>query len=234
MLPHFFTRRCPRLLASLVRHAKRRNPWSVPHLSTGQRKKRFRHLNVERLEPRLPLATLSDGGGMTLTLTLAADEELAVVSDGAGYTFGTDQTFIDGGVRGDFTPFGGSAITLLNPEVYLGIRIVDAGANATVTFNDSGDHAYGNDLAVRVNWCVTSPRCMPGCFYMGQCTSTAIPRSNLLREWSSSPTWSSSAQLIDCTSPEPRMEASRSAGPQSSNVAPARFVDWSTLPGSSI
>src|SRR4051812_31692625 len=98
-----------RMLKRLFRHLS-------PKIRRPQRPKT--RLRVEYLEDRLAPATLLDAGGTTLTLNLAANENLSIVSNGTSYVFGTNQTFTatsgtDPANQGTaFTGFGSNALTL--------------------------------------------------------------------------------------------------------------------------
>ncbi|MEK6262351.1 MAG: hypothetical protein AABP62_27450, partial [Planctomycetota bacterium] len=108
---------------------------------------------IERLEDRALLAAVSDGGGTTLTIELAANEDLAVVSNGATYTFSSDMNFTDGGVANaaaDFSVFGGTSLTLQASGLtqYSTVSIIDVGTNSTVTFNPSGANTLSDIFSV--------------------------------------------------------------------------------------
>jgi hypothetical protein len=68
----------------------------------------------ELLEARRLLAVLSDSGTSTLSIALAASENLAIVSNGTSYTLSSNQNFTNGGVSntGDFSGFGTTSFTL--------------------------------------------------------------------------------------------------------------------------
>lgn len=108
---------------------------------------------TERLEDRTLLAGVSDGGGTTLTIDLAASESLQVVSNGTSYTFTSNQNFTDTGVAepGDFAGFGATTLTLNDLAQYDTINVIDSGAGATVTFNDSGANSYTETINVTLD-----------------------------------------------------------------------------------
>ena len=64
------------------------------------------------------MASVSDGGGTALTLSLNTNESLTVVASGSTYVFSTNQTFTNGKVAdaaSDFSAFGGASLTLRAP-----------------------------------------------------------------------------------------------------------------------
>ena len=109
------------------------------------------------------LATLSDMGTSTLSIALAASENLAIVSNGTTYTFSSNMNFTNGpannGVNGvanagDFSGFGSNSLTLNASGIALyttAISITDtsgASANDTVTFSGSVGNSYANNFNV--------------------------------------------------------------------------------------
>ncbi|MCA9215355.1 MAG: cadherin repeat domain-containing protein [Planctomycetales bacterium] len=116
-----------------------------------------RHACFEPLEDRRVLAALSDGGGTTLEIELAANESLTVVSNGTTYAFGSNQAMVNAGVAdsGDFSGFGGTSLILESSGLarYDTISIVDApGASlARVTFKDSGVNSYSDHVSVTLD-----------------------------------------------------------------------------------
>lgn len=138
---------------SLKQSSRRRNRKSNgrPAHSRNQRR-----LFLEGLEDRRLLAALSDDGSGTLTIELATNEALTVVSNSNGtYSFGSNQAFTNAGVAssGDFSVFGGTILVLQSSGLahYDTISIVDAGANARVTFNNSGANAYSTNIEVNLD-----------------------------------------------------------------------------------
>ncbi len=113
-------------------------------------------LLLEQLEDRVVLATLMDGGTSGLSIALAPNENLAVVSSGSTYTFSSNLDFTNGGVAntGDFSSFGGTSLTLNASGIARYTTAIDitdtsgASANDTVTFNDSGVNSYANNFNV--------------------------------------------------------------------------------------
>ncbi len=102
-------------------------------------------------------ATVSDGGTGLLTVTVAIGQNIAVTSNGASYTFTSNQPFVSQSAvdpanqSAAFTGFGTTTLTLTGAglaQYVTGISIVDAAANSTVTFNDSGPNAYANNFNV--------------------------------------------------------------------------------------
>jgi hypothetical protein len=115
------------------------------------------HLRLEALEDRLAPATLSDAGTAILAIVLKANENLAIVSNGTSYTFTSNQAFTatsGANPANQGTAFGGlgtKTLVLTNTGLLqygAAIKITDSGANATVTFNDSGTNAYANNFTV--------------------------------------------------------------------------------------
>ena len=109
-----------------------------------------RKLLLEALEGRALLATLSDAASATLTINLAANESLTVASNGGSYTLSSNQALTNGGVAqtADFSAFGGTSITLNDLAQYSTVRIIDSGANASVTFNNSSANQYSDNIEV--------------------------------------------------------------------------------------
>src|SRR5262249_47772582 len=104
---------------------------------------------LETLEDRLAPAALSDGGTAVLSLSLGASENIAIISSGTSYTFSSNQTFTattatDPANQGAAVlGVGSTALTLTGAALaYSKINITDAGANASVSFLDSGGSAY--------------------------------------------------------------------------------------------
>ncbi len=95
-------------------------------------------LDFIQLEDRWVPATISDSG-TTLTISLDANEDFFVRSQGSSYRFDTTQTFSNGGVAqsGDFTGFGTNQVILNDLAQYDTIRIQDNGSNADVIFSES-------------------------------------------------------------------------------------------------
>ncbi len=101
-------------------------------------------------------ASLSDTGSSTLTLSLAANETLGIVSNGATYTLTSSQTFSNAGIvnPADFTGFATATLTVNATGITryaTAIRIIDsngASAGTSVTFNNSGANTYANNIAV--------------------------------------------------------------------------------------
>ncbi len=117
-------------------------------------------LRLESLEDRLAPATLSDGGTAALSIAIGANENLAIVSNGSSYTFTSNQAFTSTSAADPanqaaaFAGFGGQSLTLTSTglaQYATGINIVDTGANATVTFNDSGANGFGNNFNVSLS-----------------------------------------------------------------------------------
>ncbi len=111
---------------------------------------------LEKLEDRLAPATLSDGGASTLSIALAANENIAIVSNGTTYTFSSNLNFTNGGVAntGDFSGFASKSLTLNASGIArytTAISITDtsgASANDTATFNTSGANSYANHFVI--------------------------------------------------------------------------------------
>ncbi len=125
---------------------------SSRHSHYHRRQSTRRRLRTESLEARALLATVSDGGGTTLTISLATDEDLAVVSNGTTYSFSSDMNFTKGVVAnvGDFSAFGGTSLTLEASGLarYNTVSVVDSGTNSTVTFSNSGGNKYADQFTV--------------------------------------------------------------------------------------
>jgi len=123
---------------------------------TSHRRSQSRRLAfLEPLEQRQMLATLTNPVATTLDIALAANEDLAIVSNGGTYSFTSDTAFSDGGVAStsDFSSFGTTSLTMNSSGLtrYDTIRITDAGANTTVAFNDSGSNVYSDHFSVTLN-----------------------------------------------------------------------------------
>ncbi|SFJ10690.1 beta strand repeat-containing protein [Planctomicrobium piriforme] len=107
----------------------------------------------EILEQRTLLAAVLDAGA-TLTIELAANEQLSIVSQGTSYAFSSNsQNFVNSGVAdaADFTGFGINALTLTDLAQYSTIQIIDAGGGTSVVFNDSGANTYSDAFNITLN-----------------------------------------------------------------------------------
>ncbi len=146
-------------LRSLARRISRRTqrrggPGAARSLQTWTQKiGRPVALESERLEERCLLAAVSDSG-TDLTISLEANENLAVVSNGSTYAFTSNTFFSNGGVSstGDFSTFGSFSLMLTLQASgltrYSTVNIVDGGSTATVTFNTSGANTYTDSFNV--------------------------------------------------------------------------------------
>jgi hypothetical protein len=130
----------------------------TPHKTNGTRRRsgRIRPM-LEALEDRLAPATVSDGGTAALKIVLGANENLAIVSDGTSYTFTSNKNFTAASASNPangttaFSGFDTMNLTLTSAglaQYATGVNISDAGANATVTFNDSGTNSYANNFTI--------------------------------------------------------------------------------------
>lgn len=124
---------------------------SITKFASRLRPKSLLTLNL--LEDRWTPAALSDNGSNQLTIALAADEDLFVISNGGNYRFNTNQSFTNAGVveNNDFSGFGGNQIFLNNLSRYQTIRIHDVGSNAEVNFNNSNGNSYTTNFEVELD-----------------------------------------------------------------------------------
>ncbi len=101
------------------------------------------------------LASLSDGGTTTLNIDLSANESLSIVSSGLSYGFTSNQTFNNAGVAatGDFTGFSTAFLVLQSAGLtrYTTINITDSAAGARLSFADSGNSVYFDNITVSLN-----------------------------------------------------------------------------------
>jgi hypothetical protein len=148
------------MLSSLRSVKKLIRSWLTPlKQETVQGKSRRIRLRLERLEERLAPAQISDGGTAVLSIVLGTGENLAIVSGGTSNTFTSNQSFTTAGATNpanQATAFGGlgtSTLTLTSVGLaqYSTIVITDAGADDSVTFNDSGTNAYVNSFTVTLS-----------------------------------------------------------------------------------
>ncbi len=101
--------------------------------------------------------TVSDGGSSVLTIVLATNQTLAIVSNGTSYAFTSNQSFTPtSGTNpvNQSTAFSGFGTTMLSltsvglAQYTTAIRVLDNGAGASVTFSDSGTKVYVNNFNV--------------------------------------------------------------------------------------
>lgn len=125
-------------------------------------RRRPEHLRpwLEILEERYAPATISDGGTTALSIVLGTSENLFIESDGASYKFGSNQHFTalsgtdPANQSASFSGFGTTTLTMAASAITqygTGINITDAGAGASVTFNDSGSNAYANNFSITLS-----------------------------------------------------------------------------------
>jgi hypothetical protein len=139
----------------------------TPRKTTGKHRRSGRvRPRLEALEDRLAPATISDGGTAALSIVLGANENLAIVSNGTNYAFTSNQTLTAASAADPanqasaFSGFGTMNLTLRSAglaQYRAGINITDAGANATVTFNDSGAHSYANNFTIALSNAAAGP-----------------------------------------------------------------------------
>ncbi len=105
----------------------------------------------------VPQGFVADSGTSLLTITLAANQTLGIVSTGNSYTLTSNQIFAPFSLTDPanqstaFAGFGTKTLTITSTgmaQYGTGIAVVDAGAGAAVTFNDSGTNAYANNFNV--------------------------------------------------------------------------------------
>ncbi len=106
--------------------------------------------SFEGLEDRLVLATLSDGGTSTLTISLVANESVIVSPNATTYSISSSQNFVNGGVSsaGDFGGLGSTFLTLQASGItrYSTIKFIDAGAGASVRLDPNGTNAFSTSI----------------------------------------------------------------------------------------
>ena len=107
-----------------------------------------------------PRGTVSDSGSGLLTITLAANQTLGIVSSGSSYIFTSNQVLLPysdldpASQSSTFLGLGTTTLTLTSAGIIqytAGIAIFDYGQGDSVTFNDSGANAYANNFNVSLS-----------------------------------------------------------------------------------